>query len=169
MTPDKQAILRERSLKLAQIPKVQDTKTQGLRIIQFRIGNDLFGVEDSFVREISVLKDLTQLPSAPASLMGIINIRGEIVAILDLGKVMNLDDTEEELKKIVVLHNDSNIFGIAAAEISSIESLAETEMRAPLPTLAGARKRFLKGIAGVNTAVLDAEKMLEDESLKILS
>ncbi|MEB3246025.1 MAG: chemotaxis protein CheW [Vampirovibrionales bacterium] len=63
-------------------------------IATFTLGNDLFGVDIRYVREINRQLDLTPVPHAPAFVEGLLNLRGQIVTVLDLKKRLGVGKTQ---------------------------------------------------------------------------
>lgn len=86
-----------------------------LEIIEFRLASETYGIESAFVREVYPLKDFTPLPGAPPFVLGIINVRGQILSVVDLKKFFNLPQKGlGELNKVIIIRNEQLEFGILA-------------------------------------------------------
>ena len=78
------AVLDERARALARVPPAAPKASEVLEIATFALANEHYGVETRYVREVVRLADYTPLPGAPAFLVGVLNLRGEILALIDL-------------------------------------------------------------------------------------
>ena len=67
----------------------------------FYVGNALCGIDILQIQEINKLNMMTQVPQAPGYVRGILNLRGQIVTIIDLGKKLGLGETDSDRKSVV--------------------------------------------------------------------
>ncbi len=77
-------MLDERARALARVPPAAPKASEVLEIATFALANEHYGVETRFVREVVRMADFTPLPGAPSFLVGVLNLRGEILALIDL-------------------------------------------------------------------------------------
>jgi purine-binding chemotaxis protein CheW len=160
-------ILKERARALAREPG-RAQAADALEIVEFVLAHERYGVETSFVREIHPLTNLTPLPCTPAFVLGVVNLRGEIVSVIDVKKFFELPDKGlTDLNTIVVLESDAMRFGILADAILGVRRVPVGEIQLSLPTLTGIRDQYLKGVTSGRTIVLDAEKLLKDEKIVV--
>lgn len=139
-----------------------------LKIIEFRLAHETYGVEASMVREVYPLKDLTTLPCTPAFIAGIVNIRGQIMAVIDLKIFFELPRKGlTELNKVLIVRSPQMEVGILADEIIGVNFVAPDELQTSLPTLTGLRAEYLRGITTERVIVLDAGRLLGDEKLLV--
>jgi purine-binding chemotaxis protein CheW len=161
-------ILRERALALAAEPAGAQTLDQSIEVVEFSLAHERYAVESAHVREVYPLENLTPLPCTPAFVLGIVNLRGEIVSVIDLRKFFDLAQTGlPDLNKVIVLESGNMVFGLLADAILGVRRLPLAEIQPPLPTLTGIREKYLKGITPERTVVLDAEKLLTDEGIVV--
>lgn len=160
-------ILKARAQALAREPgKAQDAAA--LEIVEFMLAHERYGVETSFVREIHPLTNLTPLPCTPAFVLGVVNLRGEIVSVIDLKKFFDLPAKGlTDLNKVIVLQSATMRFGVLADAVFGVRHLPVAEIQPSLPTLTGIREQYLKGVTSERTIVLDAEKLLADEKIVV--
>jgi purine-binding chemotaxis protein CheW len=98
--------------------------------------------------------------------LGIVNLRGAILPLIDLRKLFELPERGlTDLHRIIVLQSGKILFGILADTVTSVRRILLTHLQPSLPTLTGVRKNYLKGITFERLVVLDAEKLLMDESI----
>jgi purine-binding chemotaxis protein CheW len=160
----KKAILKERAKILAAEEKI--IADQHIEIVEFILAYEKYGIETCFVREIYPLKELTRLPSTPQFLPGIINVRGQILSVIDIKKFFDLPEKGlTDLNKVIILQDEKMEFGILADSISVIRKVPENEIQPSLTTLTGIREQYLKGITRDRIVILDGEKLLSDKTI----
>ena len=161
-------ILRERARVLAEEHARTQTPDQSIEVVEFLLARERYAVESAYVREVFPLENLTPLPCTPAFVLGIVNLRGEIVSVIDLRKFFDLAQTGlPDLNKVIVLESRSMTFGILADVILGVHRIAIAKIQPSLPTLTGIREKYLKGITAERTVFLDAGKLLADEDIVV--
>jgi purine-binding chemotaxis protein CheW len=169
MLQDKQKILRARAQALAREPELEAAARGALEVVEFLLAYETYGVESSYVREVYPLKALTPLPCTPPFVLWIINLRGQILSVVDLKKFFDLPAKGlTNLNKVIVIHSDSMAFGILADAILGVRSIALESVQPPLPTLTGIRAAYLKGVTAERLVLLDAGKLLADNKMVVL-
>jgi purine-binding chemotaxis protein CheW len=169
-TPEeKQKILRTRAQALAREPELEEAARGTLEVVEFLLAYETYGVESSYVREVYPLKAFTPLPCTPPFVLGIMNIRGQILSVIDLKKFFDLPAKGlTDLNKVIVIHNDSMAFGILADAILGVRSMPLESVQPSLPTLTGIRAAYLKGVTAERMVILDAGKLLADSKMIVL-
>ncbi|KIO48623.1 chemotaxis protein CheW [Nitrosospira sp. NpAV] len=161
-----QQILRERALALTQESTLGETVDDGIEVVQFTLAYERYAVESHYVRHVSSLENLTPLPCTPAFVLGIVNLRGEILPVIDLRKLFELPERGlTDLNRIIVLQAGKTVFGILADTVTSVHRIFLADLQLSLPTLTGIRRNYLKGITRERLVILDAAKLLMDESI----
>lgn len=164
----KQEILRARAAALA-APAAGKDREAAFDVIVFRICDEHYGIECGFMREVCEAGTLTMIPCTPPWLAGIINLRGRIVAVLDLIKFFNLPDTGTETRKLAVVVGDHEFeCGILVHELIGQrtvfkDEIQETEHR----TAQNTPPKWLKNITADRLIILDYEKIRSDKSIVI--
>jgi purine-binding chemotaxis protein CheW len=157
-------VLKERAKTLAKEPKGEDKSGESIEVVQFQLAYERYGIESSYVREVYPLKELTPLPCTPAFVLGIINVRGQILSVIDLKKFFDLPEKGlTDLNKVVILHSEEMEFGVLADVILGTENILLSELQQSIPTLTGVREEYLKGVTPERVVILDAAKLLEDK------
>ena len=158
-------ILKARAQALAREPGKAQAADE-LEFVDFFLAHEKYAVEPRHVREVYPLENLTLLPCAPAFVLGIVNLRGEIVSVIDVRKFFDLPEKGlTDLNKVIVLRSDNMLFGILADAILGVRRVPAAEIQPSLPTLTGIREKYLKGVTPERTVLLDAEKLLADEAI----
>ena len=163
---EKKALLRQRAKALAREPEKETAALVYLEIVAFQLAYETYGVESAFVREVYPLKDFTPLPCTPPFVLGIINMRGQILSVIDLKKFFDLPEKGlTDLNKVIILHNDKMEVGILADVILGVQLIPLEDIQPSLPTLTGVREAYLKGVSTEQTVILDAEKLLSNQDI----
>ncbi|HOI90261.1 MAG TPA: chemotaxis protein CheW [Candidatus Rifleibacterium sp.] len=165
---DSSAILRARAAVLAREPEQTRFKSDGFNTVVFALGGETYAFASEFVREVYPLKDYTVVPGLPAFILGIVNVRGQIVSVVDLRKFFGLPEKGlGELNKVIVLRNDRMEFGIMADLILGSRKIYDDELQSSLLTISGLRADFLRGVTTDSLIVLDADRILNDPGMLI--
>ncbi len=159
-------ILRQRAAAAARRPA--DAVEATLNVLEFALADERYALEIDFVTKVHPLEQLTQLPGTPEFLAGIINVRGRIVAVLDLKRFFELPEKGiSDLHRVIVVHHGDIELGILADFVTRTREIPLSRLQPPLPTLTGIRATYLKGIADDRLIVLDAARILADPKIII--
>jgi purine-binding chemotaxis protein CheW len=162
----KRAILRSRAKKLSQEIEREGADEEYFEILEFLLAHETYAIETPFVREVYPMTELTPLPCTPAFVLGLINVRGQILTVVDMKKFFDLPEKGiTNLNKIIVVRKDAMELGILADEIIGIRNLPVNELQPPLSTISGIHAEYLKGVNGERLIVLDMERFLTDGKL----
>lgn len=110
-------------------------KTAERKILVFKVANDEFGLDISCVREVLRPQEIYPLPKTPDFIEGVINLRGHIVALIDLRKRLHAKETEEPGKRIIICKVNKLVFGLTVDSLKEIIALSEEAIR-PTPKVA---------------------------------
>lgn len=92
-----------------------------IQLVVFRLGDEEFGVQINKVKEIVRVIPITPIPKAPKFIEGIVNLRGEILAVIDLSKRLDIPSKpRSERTRIVVIEINENIVGMIVDEVSEV-------------------------------------------------
>lgn len=159
-------ILKARAQALAREPERAEAPDERIEVVEFVLAHERYAIESRYVREVCPLESLTPLPCTPAFVLGIVNVRGEILSVLDIKKFFDLPEKGlTDLNKLIVLESGDMAFGILADGIAGVRRVASAGMQPSLPTLTGIREEYLMGVTPERIVVLDAEKLLADEKI----
>lgn len=166
MKKEIRSCLRNRAVAMATEPEQMRETSAKTEIIKFILATESYGIESAFVREVYPLKDLTPLPGVPPYIFGIINVRGQILPVIDLKIFLNLPEKGlGDLNKVIILHNSEMEFGILADVMEGTQTLALEDIREAPPAIRGIGGKYLKGITKENIIILEAESLLHDEKI----
>ena len=161
-------ILKARAAEYARLPTTRGSSSPTLEVIRFTLGREQYAMELHHIQEVIPLPELTPLPGTPKFILGIINVRGQIISVIDLKTFFDLPQQGlNNRNRVIILHSPEMEFGILADEVKGVSRLGEDELQATLPTLTGVRQEYLKGVSNESVTVLDAMKLLTDPKMLI--
>jgi purine-binding chemotaxis protein CheW len=139
-----------------------------VELASFFVGEALCGMDILKVQEINKLIEMTRVPQAPEYVLGILNLRGEIVTIIDLGKKLGLKSTElsDKTRNIIVNSRGEHI-GLMVEKISDVVQANFEKIEAPPANIGGVQGKYFTGVLKTKDrliGILDVGKVLEEES-----
>ncbi|MFZ2444828.1 MAG: chemotaxis protein CheW [Syntrophobacteraceae bacterium] len=137
-----------------------------IEVVEFMLADERYGIESAFVREVYPLKDYTPVPCTPPFVLGLVNVRGRVLSVIDVKKFFDIPEKGiSDLNKVIIIHDPNMEFGILADSILGVRDIALRDIQPALPTLTGIRGDFLKGVTIERTVILDAKKLLADKKI----
>jgi len=122
--------------------------------LTFRLGNEEYAIDILQVREIRACEPVTRIADAPESVMGVINLRGAIVPIIDLRVKFKLPQSGGASSVVIIVCIDDRPMGVVVDAVSDVISLLPEQIR-PTPSLHGSiDSGFIRGIAPVEGRML---------------
>ena len=128
-----------------------EAKDPQRELIAFRIGSQEFCVDIMSVREIRGWTPATPLPRSPGYMKGVINLRGTVLPIIDLGARFGLATAEPTARHVImVAHIGNRMVGLLVDAVSDILQMSEASVQ-PTPDVASDQvKTFVKGIFSID-------------------
>jgi purine-binding chemotaxis protein CheW len=165
---DKAEILRARARVLAKEVETDESAQQPLwRVVEFNLGQQRLAVEAACVREVCPLQDLTPLPHVPPFICGIVNVRGQILTVVDLKRLLNLPDQGlVDRHHVLVVHTERGDIGLLTDGTPVVRMIRRGDVVPALPTLTGIQGEYVLGVTH-GLAVLDAVRLLADPKLVV--
>jgi purine-binding chemotaxis protein CheW len=143
-----------------------------LRVCLFSMGEDLYAIPVEMLTEIIISQKIFPVPTTPPHVLGVINLRGNIVPIADIRSALSLP-RQSTPGQIAIIKQGAVILGIVVDNVSEVIAVPEHSVL-PIPADAGgeagkSRSRFLKGIIqreGGVAALLDVKRIFEEIKLE---
>lgn len=136
-------------------------KRQAVAVIS--LNNEKLGIDLDFIREFSDIAGLVPVPCCPSSILGSMNLRGNVLTIIDIREPLGMrSDTKTALKKVVVAEVAGLITGVAVDDLFEVIYVASAEVR-PSDFVVEYGERYIKGTISYDNstiAYLDLKKML---------
>ncbi len=137
------------------------------QFIIFSIDNQDYGVDVLNSKEILTITDLTIIPDAPHYIKGVIDLRGEIVPIVDIAKRFNIETNEKnEAHKVIIITVDNILMGLEVSDVKGIVSINGEDI-ADVPDITK-NKDYIKGVAkqqGKILVLLDISKVFHSDEI----
>lgn len=129
----------------------QNAAVAARELITFRIGRQEFCVDIMSVREIRGWTPATPLPRAPAYMKGVINLRGAVLPIIDLGARLGLGVSDPTARHVImVAHVGDRTVGLLVDAVSDIIELTDDAVQATPDVASDQVRTFVKGIFAVD-------------------
>lgn len=143
----------------------EEKKNESLQLSCFYVGKALCGMDINQVQEINKELLFTDVPQAPDYVLGIMNLRGRIVTIIDMGKKLGLGRTKmTALSRVIIVHSRDEYVGLLVDRIADVHTVYEEDISPPPSNIKGVRGTYFKGVVRIKTglvAIVDVEKVLE--------
>lgn len=135
----------------------------------FRFENELYGIEIDQIQEIINLQKVFSVPRSPNYIMGVINLRGNIVPVIDIKPILRLPPWKQDVNSRIVLINAENVIvGIVVDEIGDVVSLTGSKIEPLDIKKDDERSKYLMGLSKLPDKVLiifDARRIIDDTKL----
>lgn len=126
--------------------EVSDTAEEKIEIVIFTLGEDYYAFYGHAVKEILPYEKITYVPGCPETIVGIINVRGDIESVLNLHKMLRIPDSRISRKTRIIIAADKDIrSGILTDSVEDVLSVPLSDIRKPISTLDKAVKEFAIG------------------------
>ena len=150
----------------------ETTTVELKQLIGFTVGEEEYGLELLNVREVIRMRQITWLPKAPACVKGIINLRGDVIPIIDLRERFGLARGESTaMTRVIVVDLQGRPVGMVVDSASQVVRVPADQFDEPPPVMGEAVSRFITSIGRIDdrlVILLDVEKMLSREDLQEL-
>ena len=164
--PDAAAVLRARARALAR-PPAPPAPCDQLELLVFRIGSERWALETRYVQQVLPLRGMTPLPCTPPFVRGIVNVRGQVVAVLDLKRLFGLPEQGlSDLHRVLLVEHAHSRFGLLADRDVGVLQVPPSAI-GPAPLLQGVGAAWLKGVTADGLAVLDMERIFDDPRIVV--
>jgi purine-binding chemotaxis protein CheW len=143
------------------------------QFVSFRVENEEFGVTIQQVQEIIWLPEITKVPHAPHYVEGIVNLRGNVLPVIDIRKRFSLPKVEAtDSTSIVVVDIDGRKTGMIVDTVSEVLRLTKDCIEPPPAVVTGVDASFIKGIGKLNNGqrmliVLDLSRVLVEQGSNV--
>jgi len=141
-----------------------------LQFIVFTVGDEKFGVDVKQAREIIPSTELTKVPNSPDFVLGVINLREEIIPIIDLKQKLRLnsDSRSNQDEKIIIVELDNNLIGMKVDNVSEMIRLYTSDIADPPKIVKGINRDYLSGVGKLGDKLLillDLDKILSQKEI----
>lgn len=158
-------------MSIKQQAQVQDS--QITQWVTFRLGEETFGINVMQVQEVLRMTEIAPVPGAPDYVLGIINLRGNVVTVMDTRKRFGLDQKEsDDSTRIVIIEAGEQVVGILVDSVAEVVYLKQSDIESAPQVGNNESSRYIQGVANRDEGLLilvDIDKLLTDEEWKEFS
>jgi purine-binding chemotaxis protein CheW len=142
----------------------QERDEEILQLVTFHVGDEEFGVEILEVREINRMMEITRVPHAPDFVEGVINLRGQVIPVVDLRKRFGLGSIERDKNaRIVVVELGDKVVGFLVDSVSEVLRVPRRVVEPPPPIVGGIDSEYIEAVVKLDDRLLillDLQKLL---------
>lgn len=166
-SPEEQdEILKARARALSREAVESNGANGWMDAVVFTMAHERYAVAHEYVREVYPLQELTPIPCTPPFILGVVNIRGQIMPLTDLKKFFGLPEKGlSDVNRVVVLHAPGVEIAIIADLVIGMRQFDPRKLQSELPTISGIGREYLRGVAADGTIVLETAALLRDARL----
>lgn len=143
------------------------------RWVTFKLEDETYGIDVMQIREVLRSPEISPVPGSPPYVMGIINLRGNVVAIIDTRGRFGLGSRDvDDASRILILEAGDHVVGFMVDGVNEVAEIRSSEMESAPDTGSGNASRFITGLCNRKDGLLilvDANKLLSDEELAELN
>jgi purine-binding chemotaxis protein CheW len=148
VTPEERAIFRARADDLRQAIESLKVTKELIPLAVIGFGNEYFGLDLELVQEFTDIGNLTPIPCCPNHIVGNMNLRGEIVTLVDIRKVLNLPTAPVSVgSQAVVVQVDDIVAGLPVDQVLEMVSLNSADMTPLAGILSALGEQYIRGSA----------------------
>jgi len=145
--------------------------TGSVKLVCFELQGQEYGADITEVKETIPVRPITRVFLTPAWLAGIINLRGDVVAVLDLAQLLELEPTTvTDDSRVVITQVGGVIAGFLVDQLAELRTIAVAALRPPPPTLSADGAALLRGLVnldgGAAVRVLDLPALFQSERVR---
>jgi purine-binding chemotaxis protein CheW len=149
----------------ANTAQIQDNAT--LRWVTFFLAEEKYGINVMQVQEVLRVSEIAPVPGAPEYVLGIINLRGNVVTVIDTRQRFGLKTKElEDSARIVIVESDDQVVGIMVDSVAEVIDLQLSDIESAPNVGTEDSSKFIQGVASQHDELLiiiDLNKLLADE------
>lgn len=153
---------------------VEEAEAEALEVTKylvFQLGSEEYGVELTQIQEIKAWETVTPVPNQPAHVLGLTNLRGLIVPVVDLRLRFGVGEAGyHERTAVIMFRINDRVAGAVVDSVADVVGLGEDQIEPAPESSSGIRAQYLVGIASVEgrmVALVDAERLLASPEMGI--
>ncbi len=147
---------------------MQEKNQQVFRWVTFRLADEIYGINVMQVQEVLRMTDVAPVPGAPHYVMGIINLRGNVVTVLDTRKLLDLATSDiTDSSRIMIIESGKVTVGLLVDSVAEVVNIASSEIDPPPSVGNDEGSRYIQGIYSTEQQILiliDLNKLINEEN-----
>ena len=156
-------------IKEALMNLLNSSSTGGNQYVTFSIGTEEYGIEIKQVQEITAFRSLTNLPSTPEHVKGILNLRGNVIPVMDPRILFGMPEVEYDKSSVIIIFSaQEKTVGMIVDRISDVLTIDKEAIEETPDMAVNINTQFLNGVGKVGdkfVIVLDIDKIFAKEDV----
>ncbi len=148
------------------------TSAGSMQLVSFRLGDEIYGIEITKIREIILVGAITRVPETPHYIKGLINLRSSVIPVIDLRARFALPESElTQDSRIMVLNVGRRTIGIVVDSVSEVLRVSEEQISPAPPTVASLGNEYMTGLVRLDEQLLillDVDRLFGGEDATAL-
>jgi len=145
----------------------KETVVAEKQMVLFKLGSETYGLDIGTIHEIIRMQPINKVPKAPYYVKGVINLRGKVIPVIDMGERFGMDKVERDNNnRIVVVNHQDTTIGIVVDSVTEVLSIPAGSIEPVSDIVTTANSDCLSGIAKLNdkmVILLELDKLLSGE------
>ncbi len=138
-----------------------------LDVVQFVVGTQHYAFDGNLVREVSPCRHLTRIPCTPPFIAGVVNVRSEIIPVLNTRVLFHLPNDPPSHSKLVILQNDEARLALLVDDVVGVSTISLTSLQPALKTMSQAQTKYMLGLTEGSIIVIDAMSLMNDPRIVV--
>ncbi|UVM48902.1 MULTISPECIES: chemotaxis protein CheW [unclassified Pseudomonas] len=138
-----------------------------LQWVTFKLDNETYGINVMRVQEVLRYTEIAPVPGAPSYVLGIINLRGNVVTVIDTRQRFGLGTVDvSDNTRIVIIEADKQVVGIMVDSVAEVVYLRQSEIETAPNVGNEESAKFIQGVCNKNNELLilvELDKMMSEE------
>lgn len=138
-----------------------------IQLVTFRLQDETYGINVTQVREVLRVTEIAPVPGAPTYVLGIINLRGNVVTVIDTRNRFGLMSHEiDDASRIVIIESEDQVVGILVDSVAEVVELRQSEIDSAPSVGSDESSRYIQGVATRDRdllIVVDLKRLLTEE------
>jgi purine-binding chemotaxis protein CheW len=164
LTPEEWFVLEQRARNLSRTTDQSDAALgEMIQVMTFQLASETYAAHVENVRLVQPLKRLTRVPWTPDFVVGVINLRGNLLSLIDIRKFFGIAGQEiTDLMKFIVVEAGDISIGIVANRVDEVCLMPRDSFTDAPATINGIDAEFIEGVTGDGLILLDLDALLRD-------
>lgn len=153
---------------------IESSDAEGIQLLSFLLDHDVYGVDISLIQEVIEYRRVTPVPRTPAFMLGVINLRGQVVPVVDLRKQFEMHVAETTVNTCIVIvdvmvENEKTSLGILADAVKEVIELGLQDVSAPPRIGSRIDTRYISGMGKYDDdfiIILNLSRIFSDNEIE---
>jgi purine-binding chemotaxis protein CheW len=131
-----------------------------VQVVIFKLGNEQFALNTDKVQGINDAMEITKVPNAPGFIIGLMNLRGNVIALLDINILLDVPKASQNQDNIIIIDTENELLGIAVDQVEDVLDIDADIIEKPVDDF---RKEYVEGIINFKDSIatlINIDKLL---------